>query len=99
MHTYRLTVEVEAENPIKAMTILHEEGLSGQVEIQHGAITKTVPFFNPYSVSAHELANTFSGQNEHPLFTRENWKQAVNEGRTALGYIDWLRCALQAAVE
>lgn len=49
-------------------------------------------FENDKDLTAEQLADKYNpeGDGEHPIITRECWRNEVFEGNTLLGYWDWI---------
>lgn len=62
------------------------------------ALRRASPYdLSDFRCSPHELQRKYvSGHGEHPHFSRAQWRQAVNDGRSELGYWQWVFEQVQA---
>ncbi len=52
-----------------------------------------------FSLSASQLDDKYNpdGGGEHPVYTRDDWRQEVGEENTLRGYWDWVAAQLETA--
>ncbi len=52
-----------------------------------------------FSLSASQLDDKYNpdGGGEHPVYTRDDWRQEVAEENTLRGYWDWVAAQLESA--
>lgn len=48
------------------------------------------PSLDDSLLNARELSDKYGARNEHPDADRECWREQVTEGRTSLGYWEWV---------